>query len=246
MEKYCRRSFLSRGGVNSDPVTTALGSVEAGRRRSDRFAVLVPVEVRWEQQDGLRFQENAHAREVSGNGGLLEMRNYPVVGTRVELKNLLSSETTQAKVVATRRSRDGAALGVAVELSAPSETFWGVTFRLKKTSAELLKLEKSIKQGGIDPRVLSEFRDAVDYVRKTAWAVQEWQERQLRQRDTATVLPLLTAERIRRAAQLSEVVASDLDTHQVTYETTGIDKLFGAVGRLHERLTCLFGRREKH
>jgi hypothetical protein len=55
---------------------------------------------------------------------------------------------------------------------------------------ELLKLEKDMKDvrsGVMDPRVLREFRDAVDYVRKTAWALQELQERQAQQRDTATV-----------------------------------------------------------
>lgn len=65
--------------------------------------------------------------------------------------------------------------------------------------------------GDIDARVLREFRDAVDYVRKAAWAVQEWQERQAKQRDTSTVLPLLMFERIRRATDLCKRTAAGID-----------------------------------
>jgi hypothetical protein len=135
-------------------------------------------------------------------------------------------------------------LGVAVELLTPSETFWGVTFRLKMAIDDLLKLEKAIRSGGMDPRVLREFRDAVDYVRKTAWALQELQERQVQQRDTATVRSLLTDERVRRATQLSKALVSDLDSHEVTDGTAGAAELFRAIEGLYRRLAELFKIRE--
>jgi len=136
---------------------------------------------------------------------------------------------------------------VAIELLTPSETFWGVTFRLKVAIEDLLKLEKDMKDirsGGMDPRVLREFRDAVDYVRKTAWALQELQERQAHQRDTATVRSLLTDERVRRATQLSKALASDLDSHDVTGGTAGAAELFRAIEGLNQRLAGLFKIRE--
>jgi len=43
---------------------------------------------------------------------------------------------------------------VAVELLIPSETFWGVNFRLKKTSAELARLNRAMQSGNLDPRIL--------------------------------------------------------------------------------------------
>ena len=104
-----------------------------------------------------------------------------------------------------------------------------------------MNLDQAIKSGDIDPRVLRDFRDAVDYVRKTAWAVQEWQERQLQHRDTATVLPLLAAERIRRAAQLSAAVSTDLKELGVTPETAGVDALFQATVQLYLDLARLLG-----
>jgi len=172
------------------------------------------------------------------------MKTYPDVGSQIELTNLLSTESAQARVVAIRRSQKGAVRGVAVELLVPNETFWGLNFQLRRASAELVKLEQAIKSGGIDPRILREFRDSVDYVRKTAWAVQEWQERQLQQRNTSTVLPLLTAERIRRATQLSNAITMDLAAHEVTSETAGIEDLFRAIERVYQNLLSLFKNHE--
>lgn len=81
---------------------------------------------------------------------------------------------------------------------------------LKKSTTDLMELERALISGGVDPRVLRDFRDAVDYVRKAAWAVQEWQERQSNDRDTSTVLPFLMFERIRGAAQLCNMIGAEL------------------------------------
>lgn len=77
-------------------------------------------------------------------------------------------------------------------------------------------------------------------MRTTAWAVQEWQERQLKKHDPHTVLPLITSERIRRATQLSKAIATDLAAHHVTRETAGIDEFYRAVEGLYQRIVDLF------
>lgn len=210
------------------------------QRRGIRFPVVVPVEAKWQEASGKKVKEAAQAREVNARGGLLDMKSCPSVGSQLELTNLLSGEAFRARVVGARRSKEGKLLGVAVELLIPSETFWGVNFQLKKTSAELVRLERVMKAGSVDPRILREFRDAVDYVRKTAWAVQEWQERQLQHHDPQTLLPLITTERIRRATQLSEAIMADLAEHEVTRETAGIDEFFRAVKTVYECLVDLF------
>jgi hypothetical protein len=215
------------------------------RRRGVRFPVIVPVEAKWIEPNGKSFKEPAQARQVNVLGGLLEMKTYPAIGTQLELTNLLSGDKARARAIAVRRTREGQIREVAVELIVASESFWGLNFQLKKTSSELVKLEQAIKSGGLDPRILMEFRDAVDYVRKTAWAVQEWQERQLQQHDPHTVLPLLTAERIRRGIQLSNSIAGDLASHEVTRDTPGIEDLFQAIGRIYQSLTDLFKDRKK-
>ena len=210
------------------------------KRRGSRFPVVVFVEAKWPTLGGETVKETAQATEVSAIGGLLDMKAYPRVGSEIELTNLLSSQTVKARVVGTRLPRGGGAPKVAVELLAPSETFWGLNFQLRQASAELVRIEQEIKAGGIDSRILEEFRDSVDYVRKTAWAVQEWQERQMRKHDPQTVLPLITSERIRRATQLSLAIRTDLEAQQVTRETTGMRELFQAVEGLYPRVASLF------
>ena len=46
--------------------------------------------------------------------------------------------------------------------------------------------------------------------------------------DPQTVLPLLTAERIRRATQLNKAIATDLAARESTIETAGLEELFQA------------------
>jgi len=210
------------------------------QRRSSRFPVVVPVQAKWQGTNGKTVLQNAQAREVNAHGGLLDMSTFPSVGSQLELTNLMSGETYRARVVGIRRSAENHPVGVAIDLLIPSETFWGVNFQLRKTSNELMQLEQSIRTGGIDHRILVDFRDAVDHVRKTAWAVQEWQERQIQHHDPHTVLPLLTTERIRRAAQLGDAIVSDLTANEVNRETPGIDRLYTAVNRMHQLLNDLF------
>src|SRR2546427_48429 len=121
-----------------DELTTNRPPGKTERRRSARYPVVVPVEAKWQEVSGKSVKETAQAREVNVQGGLLEMKTYPGIGSQLELTNILSGETFRARVVGTRRSKEGNVLGVAVELVIPSETFGGVNFQLKKTSAKSL------------------------------------------------------------------------------------------------------------
>jgi hypothetical protein len=230
--------------VTEDKSAPELPASKGKNRRSNRYPVVVSVKVKWSEPSGSGVIEFAEVKEVNMHGGLLDMRGRPAIGSVIELTNLTSTKTASARVVSLRSSKKSEVWAVAVELLTPSEAFWGVTFRLKMAIDNLLKLEDAIKSGGMDPHVLREFRDAVDYVRKTAWALQELQERQAQQRDTATVRSLLTEERVRRATQLSKVLASDLDSHEVTDGTTGVADLYRAVEGLYQRLAGLFKIRE--
>jgi len=202
-------------------------------RRSARFSLSVPLDVTWQTRQSAIVKEEAEAAEVNVHGALLQMKGRPPAGTEVELTNRFSNKVAKAKVIDLRPPKFDM---VAVELLEPSETFWGITFRLKKAAAELRALEEEIKSGGADPRVLQEFRDAVDYVRKTAWAVHEWQERQFKHKDAGTVLSLLTTERVRRATQMIDATASDLNSHEVAPETPGMSEFAAAVQRMSQRL----------
>ncbi|HVB88018.1 MAG TPA: hypothetical protein VNK23_15260 [Candidatus Dormibacteraeota bacterium] len=215
-----------------------------GRRRSRRFPFTSSVEATWQEKNGQVFRESGRATEVNAQGGLLELKTYPAVGVQIELTNLLSHESSHARVVGVRRNAEGHLLGVAVELLVPSETFWGVSFQLRKTCADLVRLEYEMRSGAIEPRVLSEFRDAVDNMRKTAWAVQEWQERQSKKENPQAVIPLLTAESIRRATQLCQAIADAAAAREIARETVGIDEFLRAVERVVKTFSELFKDRK--
>ena len=112
--------------------------------------------------------------------------------------------------------------------------------RLKAATHELQELEKLVLSGNFSPRVLSDFRTAVDNVRQTAWAVQQWTELQEQHRDPYTVLGILSQERVRRATQITRDLTLDLESLELGLETQGLANLFQAIERLHERLLPLF------
>jgi hypothetical protein len=115
-----------------------------------------------------------------------------------------------------------------------------VTERLQVLSAELKEIDLLIRTGEIDPRVLHEFRESVDHVRTTAWAVQQWIELGEHHRDQYSVLPMLSLERVKRAAQLAHDLSLDLDSTDVSVETPGLEVLFASVRGLFTRLSPLF------
>jgi hypothetical protein len=228
--------------MSTDAQASGRTHIEKERRRSDRYPLVIPIHMKWPGLAGQPQTAHAQGKEANLHGGLLEFvstERYPAEGTEAELTNLVSGHKAMARVSAIRRSSTGALTGVAVELLPPNEEFWGLSFQLKRTTGELLKLEHGIKAGEIDSYVLREFRDAVDYIRKTAWAVQEWQERQIQKRDTATVIPLLVAERIRRGTQLYEALTADLKSQTIRPEAIEIEELFHAVEHLYEELKQL-------
>src|SRR5205807_1748212 len=97
---------------------TAANGTKLERRKETRFPVSIPMQVSWKGADGVLMKEEAFARLVNAYGGLLEMANYPDLGTRVTLTNLLSAETMEARVLATPNSREGVSHGIVVELVA--------------------------------------------------------------------------------------------------------------------------------
>jgi hypothetical protein len=202
------------------------------------------MEASWRGPDGVAFKAQAVARHVNLNGGLLEMEQYPEMGTRITLTNFLSAESVEARVLATPHSREGVSRGIIVELIVPNDSFWGANFQVKKTSVELQKLEKSLLAEGIDPRLLNEFRDAVDYIRTVSLAVQQFRERQLHGRDDSDVASVIVAERIRRTAGLCLEMIADIDAARVSSDAKGLEDLYESLEQVGDRLRHLLKSRE--
>jgi hypothetical protein len=115
-----------------------------------------------------------------------------------------------------------------------------VAMRLQAATTNLTELEQLVRSGDLDPRVLQDFRNAVDLIRGTAWAVQQWIGLQEESGDPYTLLPVLAAQRVKRATQLARDLTVDLESVEIGYETPGLKELYNAVNRLQERLMPLF------
>jgi hypothetical protein len=115
-----------------------------------------------------------------------------------------------------------------------------ISERLLASTTELQELEKLVRSGDFSPRVLSEFRSAVDNIRQTAWAVQNWIGLTEQKRDPYTVLTVLSEERVRRAAQIARDLTVDLQSLEVGLETEGLADLLRAIESLHDCLARLF------
>lgn len=118
-----------------------------------------------------------------------------------------------------------------------------LTERLKAVTEELKQLEQLVLSGDSSPRILSEFRGAVDSIRQTTWAVQQWTELQQQNRDPYAILGILSAERVRRATQIARDLRVDLESMELGLETEGLTNLFEAIEGLYERLTPLFRKK---
>ncbi|MFZ0819649.1 MAG: hypothetical protein WAM91_06240 [Candidatus Acidiferrales bacterium] len=240
---------INRRSTNPD-------GTKVDKRTSHRFAVLVPVEVSWRGPDGKAVKADAVARHVNARGGFLEMELLPEFGSRISLTNFLSAQTVEARVLATPQTRAGVSHGVAVELVIPNEEFWGVDLQAKKTAVELRKLETALGSQGVDLRLLSEFRDAVEYIRGVTTVAQHLREVQLRGRDDNDLHSEIAIERVRRATKLCREIAADLDVasakppsriqdsanpavNSVGPNSTDFDELRKAIAEVSDRLKRL-------
>ncbi len=115
-----------------------------------------------------------------------------------------------------------------------------ISGRLKKVTSELRDIQQLLTTNPeLDMRVLFEFREAVNHVRHTAWAVEQWLRLKTQKGDTFTVLNLLAIERVRIASELCTGLMMDLDANEVTAETEGMEKLVPSVKKFAERLASL-------
>ena len=206
------------------------------RRKSNRFPVVVPIEVSWRGTDGIAVKEEAVARQVNANGGFLKMSNYPELGSRITLANFLSAQTAEARVLAAPHAREGVANGIIVELIVPNASFWGVDLQVKKTIVELQNLEKLLQCEDLDLRLVKEYRDAVDHIRAAAGTLQQLRECQFGGLDEGALLSTLATDRIGRATDLCLEVSADLDAGRLKNESKGVDELYRATEDLHNRI----------
>ena len=122
--------------------------------------------------------------------------------------------------------------------------------RLREISGELREIDLALKAGDPpDVLLLQEYRHVLDNARLTAWTVSELLNAMQAQKDPATVLTFVAAERLRRSNQMLKDLCKDIEIQGITWQSHGIQSLFDTVSALQVQLRKLVeehrGRFEK-
>ena len=111
-----------------------------------------------------------------------------------------------------------------------------VCVRLNSAITELRPLQKLLLSEDVDPHVLSDFRDALNRVRNTAWAAQQSVASRSLEQGGAAMATVLASERIRAAYQLCRSVQRDLASDEIRFQKGPLSELHSAATRLVEQL----------
>ena len=94
-----------------------------------------------------------------------------------------------------------------------------ISVRLEKVTDELRKIQELLtSEAEVDSSILTDFRDAVNRVRNTAWAVEQFANSKLTETDPTTVLSVLAGERIRVAYQICQLIEGDLANSDIQFQ----------------------------
>ena len=109
--------------------------------------------------------------------------------------------------------------------------------KLQSITEELRRAQGMLtSQTDLDPRILTEFRDALNRVRTAAWAMQQYIEHQMQERDPDRVFTLLAGERVRAGYQICKLISEDLRNEDVKIQKGQLLELNDAVQHLAQEL----------
>ena len=106
------------------------------KRRSSRVTLAVPIRVDGENIAGEKFIVSTITQVLSQYGCLVHLEEDVIIDQTLVLMNEHTRQSVQARIVSTRRHRNGHKY-VGVEFISPSENFWRLTF--VKPGAKSLK-----------------------------------------------------------------------------------------------------------
>ena len=111
-----------------------------------------------------------------------------------------------------------------------------VSQKLKNAIKELQILDELLFRDDLEPRILADFRDALNRVRNTAWSAQQYIILKSSQHDPTSLISLLASERVRVTFQLCQSLQSDLSSAESQFQPGQLLQLQGAIKGLGERL----------
>ena len=117
-----------------------------------------------------------------------------------------------------------------------------VPSRLERAIEELQVINEVLHSGDLDPRVLPDFRDAVNRARTAAWAAQQSVASEETGDGLSSVLTLLAGERVRAAYQLCQSISHDLKRPELNVPAGSLIQLYEVMSALTEELKGVVNR----
>ena len=114
---------------------------------------------------------------------------------------------------------------------------------LELAIVELQRLHEVLLSDDLEPRVLADFRDALNRVRTAAWVAQQYVIRNETEPDSNSVLSFLVGERIRATYQLCQAISDDLKRTDVEFQAGSLVQLYEATKALTEQLKSVIDTR---
>jgi len=118
-----------------------------------------------------------------------------------------------------------------------------LSVRLQNATSELRAVETLLDSADLDSRILADFRDAVNRVRTTAWATQQYAETKETNNDPSTVLSIVAGERVRATYQLCRALCEDLERSDLRFQPGQVIQLRTAVKDLLGQLNLVIGNK---
>jgi hypothetical protein len=117
---------------------------------------------------------------------------------------------------------------------------------LEAATRQLQTLQQLLVEGDIDDRLLRDFRAALNRLRNTAWAVQQYVGQKAIGQDAASVLTILAGERIRAAHDLCRAISSDLKRPDIEFQSGSLVELHEVVQKLSTDIAAWSINRRDH
>ena len=227
-----------------------------GRRRMPRYACRGGGEVR---QPGMKTAVWGSLTDISRTGCYLETLTTLPRNAKCEL--LLNVEGIEVKVGAeVRVSHPSMGMGLqftdvdpadqkkleelltqlagGTDSSKPAPVSNEFATAIASMATELRDLETLVASHDdqVDPRLLSEFRNAIDHARATTAAIEQWVDLQEQERDPFPVLASIESSRMQMTAEAMRELVMDIDSGSVNLGSDGIKELYEAARHMHLRI----------
>ena len=118
-----------------------------------------------------------------------------------------------------------------------------VSRRLEKAIKQLTNIQEVlVSNEGLDERILTDFRDALNRVRNVAWSAQQFASSKAMEQDPGSLLSILAGERIRVVFQLLQLVKLDLVNQEIKFQPGQLMQLQEALRGLSSEVDGVLGK----